>query len=130
MGDIGPSINERLNPGSGSDAPRISGGDGFTVEPGVLKQIAEAAGDIQERTLKDGVHAEDYTNAAAAALKGENFDLGGALEKAFRTWQSQIDTLAQACAHIEGSLAAAAGEYEKTDAETELSMAEISEYFE
>lgn len=125
---MGPSINERLNPGSSGDAP--SGSGEFTVEPAVLKQISGAAGDIQERTLKDGMHAEDCSNAASAALKSESFDLGGALAKAVQTWQSQIDTLAQACAHIESSLVAAADGYERADTRSEMTMAEIAKHFE
>jgi hypothetical protein len=107
-----------------------NGSDGITVDPAALMVIANAAGDLQQRTLKDGMHAEDDTEAAARAFKNESFDLGGALAKALEAWESQIDTLALACTKIERSLGVAAGEYEKVDTANEMTMAEIGKNFE
>ncbi|UJW31083.1 hypothetical protein L3Q67_38805 [Saccharothrix sp. AJ9571] len=106
------------------------GNTGHEVNPAALKQGSGAAAEVREQLGKDGRIPDETTQTAARTLGAENFQLGTALKHTGELWYSQITTLHQACHKIEQSLAAGAGGYQLNEDKTELSMAEIAEFFE
>ncbi|GAA4857832.1 type VII secretion target [Saccharopolyspora cebuensis] len=121
-------IFDRLNPGS--EPPAGGGGGEIQVDPAKLTQISGAAEDVAGGVRSDGTHAEEGSGAASRALGGADFALGDALAKTSETWGTQIGTLELACTKIADSLAATAKDHEYTEAENEMSMAEIAQHFE
>jgi uncharacterized protein YukE len=103
--------------------------DGFDVDPAVLKTASEAAAELMDRLLKDGRIVDDSNNAAAGALSQNHFQLGRSLKKTADLWYQQMTTLIQATHKIEQALAANAGDYRLVEDKSEMSMSDISRYF-
>lgn len=89
----------RLDPGGGGGAPT---GD-LRVSQKDLAAVGDEAFKLYQRLDKDGDHAKASSQKAGNALK-EDFSLGGALGDVAETWNSQVNTLLQSCAHISNHL--------------------------
>ncbi|WP_330331401.1 hypothetical protein OHS33_17750 [Streptomyces sp. NBC_00536] len=80
-----------------------------------LAAVGDAAFKLHQRLNTDGDHAKASTYEAAGSLK-QGFALGGALSTVADKWNTQVNTLLEACAHISNHLdytqnAHAEGEY-------------------
>ncbi|MFE2640923.1 hypothetical protein ACFXKX_39025 [Streptomyces scopuliridis] len=116
--DTGPT-------GSGSGAADLS------VNQDNLGRIGGAAYDLYGRLKADGGHARTSTSDAAAALSVSGFETGPAMRTVHNTWNSQLKTLVEACAHISNHLDYSAAQHAKDeeDIKTSLSVSRISGYF-
>lgn len=118
---------------------RLDGGGGGTsglsVRADDLGLVGNNAFELRDRLDKDGKHALKSTEAAATALKSDNFRTGPALKTLHDTWESQVKTLLDACAHISDHLDYSIAQHGKDEADisqsfTGLSASRISEFFE
>ncbi|MDJ0382323.1 hypothetical protein [Streptomyces sp. G-G2] len=87
-----------------------------------LGDIGHAAFGLFNGLASGGKHANAASESAGATLKGDGFGTGDALTEVNRTWETQVKTLLQACAHISNHL-----DYTKasTKAEDERIMAQL-----
>ena len=101
-----PSAHMQLNqtpdgsyrPGRGGSAV----GD-LQVDQKDLAAIGDEAYKLYRRLEKDGDHARVSTETAKASLSGD-FELGPALGHVADSWQKQLKTVLDACAHISNHL--------------------------
>lgn len=88
--------------------PGDQGGDGtqgdLVVGHKDLEAVGKAAHDLFVDFMTYSGHARVASEAAAGGLKGEGFDLGGALEHVTQRWSKQSKTLLDACAQISNHL--------------------------
>lgn len=114
-------------------APAGPGGSGadLRVRQDKLGEIGGAAYDLHRRLQTDGNHAKASTSEAATMMTTNNFQTGAALRTVHDTWDSQLRTLINACAHISNHLDYSAATHAKDDEEVKasLSVSKISEYF-
>lgn len=68
-----------------------------------LAAIGDQAYKLYQRLDKDGDHAKASSQKAANGLKSD-FEVAGALGHVAETWNSQVNTLLQSCAHISNHL--------------------------
>ncbi|MFJ2741236.1 hypothetical protein ACIO3O_16395 [Streptomyces sp. NPDC087440] len=85
------------------------GGRGKDLEydPKALAAIGEQAFRLHQRVGKEGRGPIAATVAAARDLTGQEFALGGALQRVQERWGQQVRSLADACGHISNGLDAA-----------------------
>ncbi|WP_234433475.1 hypothetical protein [Streptomyces sp. NRRL WC-3549] len=95
----------RLNQagGTGGSAPGAGTAD-YVVPDDELGDIGHAAYGLFNGLESAGKHANTASRTAGTSLKGEGFDLGAAFTEVNRTWETQVKTLLQACAHISNHL--------------------------
>jgi hypothetical protein len=92
-------LNQHMaDPGGSGDVP----GD-LAVAQRDLAAIGDQAFKLYQRLNKDGDHAKASTEKAAGELKPD-FALSGALSTLADKWNSQVDSLLQACGHISNHL--------------------------
>ncbi|MFD8923338.1 hypothetical protein CU044_3042 [Streptomyces sp. L-9-10] len=129
------SARMRLNQLPGDPGPTGGGSGGGAADLSVnrdsLGRIGSAAYDLHGRLTADGGHARTSTSGAAAALSVSGFETGPAMRKVHDTWNSQLKTLVDACAHISNHLDYSAAQHAKDDQDirTSLGVSRISEYF-
>ncbi|MCX5203825.1 hypothetical protein OG897_20505 [Streptomyces sp. NBC_00237] len=102
----GGSGGMRLNsaPGGGGGG----GGDGdLRVSQQELAAIGGHAFQLFQRLGKEGRGPVAATLAAARDLSGQEFALGGALQRVQERWGQQVRSLVDACGHISNGLDAA-----------------------
>ncbi|RDG38596.1 hypothetical protein [Streptomyces corynorhini] len=117
-------------PASGGTAPAPD----YVVQRDDLGAIGHDAFLLFNGMESGGKHAKVESEAAAAALKAENFAMGAALATVNKTWETQVKSLMQACAHISNHLDYTAKSSKQDDEwiETDLkriSVSKLSEYF-
>ncbi|WP_432121596.1 hypothetical protein [Streptomyces sp. S1] len=95
----------RLNQagGTGGSTPAKGSAD-YVVEDDDLGAIGHAAYGLFNGLRAGGKHADAASETAASGLKGDGFDAGAALSEVNKTWETQVRTLLQACAHISNHL--------------------------
>ncbi|MCX5151777.1 hypothetical protein OHB36_34360 [Streptomyces sp. NBC_00320] len=86
----------------GSTPP--SGSADYVVEDDDLGEIGHAAHGLFDGLEPAGKHANAASESAGSSLKGDGFDAGAALSEVNKTWETQVKTLLQACAHISNHL--------------------------
>ncbi|TLQ42617.1 hypothetical protein [Streptomyces marianii] len=95
----------RLNQagGTGGSTPAKGSAD-YVIEDDDLGAIGHAAYGLFNGLQAGGKHAGAASETAASGLKGDGFDAGAALSEVNGTWETQVRTLLQACAHISNHL--------------------------
>jgi hypothetical protein len=125
-----PGVHMRLN--RVPDEPSGAGGNAdLSVNQDKLGAIGGAANDLYTRLKTDGDTARASTAEAASGLTVSGFRTGSAVQTVHDTWNSQLKTLLDACAHISNHLDYSVAQHAKDDAEISTSMAVsvISDYF-
>lgn len=107
----------------------------LSVRSDDLGRVGNDAFGLRDRLGRDGKHAQKSTEEAATALKSDNFRTGRALKTVHDTWDNQVKTLMDACAHISDHLDYTIAQHAKDEADisqsfTGLSVSRISEFFE
>lgn len=74
------------------------------VEDDDLGAVGHAANGLFSGLEPAGKHASAASESAGSSLKGDGFDTGAALSEVNKTWETQVKTLLQACAHISNHL--------------------------
>ncbi|MFE4590282.1 hypothetical protein [Streptomyces laurentii] len=99
------AVAMRLNQadGTGGSTPAKGSAD-YVVEDDDLGDIGHAAYGLFNGLQSGGKHAGAASETAAGSLKGDGFDAGAALGEVNKTWETQVKTLLQACAHISNHL--------------------------
>ncbi|QXE36630.1 hypothetical protein KQY30_22815 [Streptomyces sp. GMY02] len=92
----------QLNTLDGGGGGPIPEGD-LAVSQDDLARIGDEAFKLYRRLDTDGDHAKASSYEAATSLK-DDFAIGGALSTVTDKWNSQVDTLLAACAHISNHL--------------------------
>ncbi|PJE94171.1 hypothetical protein CUT44_28175 [Streptomyces carminius] len=91
----------RLNPHNGGGGG--SQGD-LTVEQDDLGLVGREAHKLYTGLKAHGRHPVSASKTAATQLTGDNLSSGAALAKVAETWETQVDTLLESCAHISNHL--------------------------
>lgn len=97
-------LNQLPDAGGGSTAPPAKGSADYVVEDDDLGDIGHAAHGLFTGLEPAGKHANTASETAGTSLKGDGFDSGAALTEVNKTWETQVKTLLQACAHISNHL--------------------------
>ncbi|WP_019890928.1 hypothetical protein [Streptomyces purpureus] len=88
---------------TGGSVPK-PGSASYVVEDDELGDIGHAAYGLFNGLEPGGKHAAAASETAGTSLKGDGFDSGAALTEVNQTWEKQVKTLLQACAHISNHL--------------------------
>lgn len=101
----GAAVAMRLNKadGTGGSSPKPGSAD-YVVEDDELGDIGHAAHGLFSGLESGGKHASAASETAGTSLKGNGFTSGTALTEVNETWETQVKTLLQACAHISNHL--------------------------
>ncbi|MYU34586.1 hypothetical protein GTW52_15975 [Streptomyces sp. SID8358] len=104
-GELKAAAATRLNQvsatgGSGS----TKGPADYAVPDDELGDIGHAAFGLFNGLEPTGKHAKVASETAGTSLKGDGFDTGAAFTEVIGTWERQVKTLLQACAHISNHL--------------------------
>ncbi|MFC7793088.1 hypothetical protein [Streptomyces cinereoruber] len=97
-------VTMRLNQADGGGPAPAKGSADYVVEDDDLGEIGHAAFGLFNGLESGGKHANAGSEAAGTSLKGDGFDCGAALSEVNETWERQVKTLLQACAHISNHL--------------------------
>ncbi|WP_158104793.1 hypothetical protein, partial [Streptomyces milbemycinicus] len=81
-----------------------------------LGRVGHAAYELHGGLRAAGGHAKATSKAAGTDLTTDHFATGAALTKVADTWQSQVDTLLEACARISNHLDYSTKRYGDEDA--------------
>ncbi|MEV3992871.1 hypothetical protein AB0J57_28585 [Streptomyces sp. NPDC049837] len=121
------SAGTRLNQADGAGS---SGNVDLAVNQDKLGWIGHAAYELHTRLKTDGNHARASTSEAATMMTVNGFQTGAAMRTVHDTWNSQLKTLLDACAHISNHLDYSASSQAKVDQDIEasLSVSKINEY--
>ncbi|MFB6984685.1 hypothetical protein ACFC0C_00435 [Streptomyces sp. NPDC056178] len=99
------AVAMRLNQaGSTGGSTPAKGSADYVVVDDELGDIGHAAYGLFNGLESGGKHASAASETAGTSLKGDGFDSGAALSEVNRTWETQVKTLLQACAHISNHL--------------------------
>ncbi|MEU9719077.1 hypothetical protein [Streptomyces sp. NPDC047976] len=93
------NISTRLNQSAATAAPAD-----LALNQDHIGAIGSEAHKLHSRLQADGRHAATASAEAASALSREGFGSGAALARANTRWESQVKTLAAACAQISNGL--------------------------
>ncbi|RPK43429.1 MULTISPECIES: hypothetical protein [unclassified Streptomyces] len=95
----------RLNSAGDSGGPGAEKGSAdYVVPDDELGHIGHAAFGLFDGLESTGKHAKAASETAGTSLKGDGFDTGAAFTEVIGTWETQVKTLLQACAHISNHL--------------------------
>lgn len=89
--------------GDGGSKPKPGSAD-YVVEDDELGDIGHDAFGLFNGLESGGKHAAAASETAGSSLTGDGFVTGAALTEVKRTWETQVKTLLQACAHISNHL--------------------------
>ncbi|WP_327367700.1 hypothetical protein [Streptomyces sp. NBC_01217] len=99
------AVAMRLNQaGSTGGSTPAKGSADYVVADDELGGIGHAAYGLFNGLEPGGKHANAASETAGTSLKGDGFETGAALAEVNRTWETQVKTLLQACAHISNHL--------------------------
>ncbi|WP_370412843.1 hypothetical protein [Streptomyces fradiae] len=101
---VATRLNQLPDAGGGHAAPAAKGSADYVVEDDDLGEIGHAAYGLFNGLQTGGKHADTASETAGTSLKGDGFDSGAALTEVNKTWETQVKTLLQACAHISNHL--------------------------
>ncbi|MFH9138885.1 hypothetical protein [Streptomyces sp. NPDC017524] len=94
----------RLNQVGGAGGSGPKGSADFVVKDDELGSIGHAAFDLFNGLEPAGKHAKAASDTAGKSLKGDGFETGTAFTEVIGTWEKQVKSLLQACAHISNHL--------------------------
>ncbi|MEV5853293.1 hypothetical protein [Streptomyces anulatus] len=94
----------RLNQVGGSGGSGPKGSADYVVNDDELGGIGSAAFKLFNGLEPTGKHAKAASETAGTGLKSDGFDTGAAFTEVIETWDKQVKTLLQACAHISNHL--------------------------
>ncbi|WP_431772850.1 hypothetical protein [Streptomyces cucumeris] len=99
-------VRTQLNQTKNSSGHGKSGGaDGdLVVRDGQLGKIGEMGRDLRGRLSTYGDHARQNTFDASIELFNDGLDTGSALTELHDAWNTKLQTLKEACAHISNHL--------------------------
>lgn len=102
----------------------------LSVNQDKLGEIGSAAYALHGRLRSDGGHARASTSEAAAMMTVNSFQTGAAMRIVHDTWNSQLNTLLDACANISDHLdySAASHAREEEEITAALAVSAINEY--
>ncbi|MEU6759385.1 hypothetical protein [Streptomyces sp. NPDC046685] len=98
------AVTMRLNQAGSTGGSGPKGSADYVVEDDDLGEIGHAAKGLFDGLEPAGKHANAASESAGSSLKGDGFDTGAALSEVNKTWETQVKTLLQACAHISNHL--------------------------
>ncbi|OKK07598.1 hypothetical protein AMK26_00415 [Streptomyces sp. CB03234] len=121
------TVGTRLNQVGGAGG---SSNVDLAVNQDKLGWIGHAAYELHSRLRSDGNHARASTSEAATMMTVNGFQTGAAMRTVHDTWNSQLNTLLDACAHISNHLDYSASSQAKVDQDiaASLSVSKINEY--
>ncbi|MFE7425704.1 MULTISPECIES: hypothetical protein [unclassified Streptomyces] len=90
--------------GGGGGSTSGKGSADYVVVDDELGDIGHAAYGLFNGLESGGKHAQAASETAGTSLKGDGFDSGAAFAEVTKTWETQVKTLLQACAHISNHL--------------------------
>ncbi|WP_410537690.1 hypothetical protein [Streptomyces sp. KL2] len=115
------------------------GQGGLTVKQDDLGLVGRAAHGLHTGLKADGKLPVTASKAAGTELTGDNFTSGAALTKVAETWETQVGTLMESCAHISNHLDFSSRSYGAEEEKIETAMRDqqgrlmntsrISEYY-
>ncbi|MCF6523391.1 hypothetical protein [Streptomyces sp. JJ36] len=107
-----------------NQAPAEGGGGGadLAVHDDQLGKLGNMAYDLRERLRVHGDHARPSTHQAAVDLFNDGLDTGSALTELHDAWNTQVQTLKEACAHISNHLDYSRAEHAKDEADIATGM--------
>ncbi|MFB7269895.1 hypothetical protein [Streptomyces sp. NPDC056244] len=102
----------------------------LSVNQDKLGEIGSAAYALHGRLRSDGGHARASTSEAATMMTVNSFQTGAAMRTVHDTWDSQLNTLLDACANISNHLdySAASHAREEEEITAALAVSAINEY--
>lgn len=103
-GSLKAAAAMRLNQVGGSGGSGPKGSADYVVNDDELGGIGSAAFKLFNGLEPTGKHAKAASETAGTSLKGDGFDSGAAFTEVIETWDKQVKTLLQACAHISNHL--------------------------
>ncbi|MFH9295705.1 hypothetical protein [Streptomyces sp. NPDC017520] len=104
-GQLKAAAAMRLNSaGDSGGSGAAKGSADYVVSDDELGDIGHAAFGLFNGLESTGKHAKVASETAGTSLKGDGFDTGAAFTEVIGTWETQVKTLLQACAHISNHL--------------------------
>ncbi|MFI6347800.1 hypothetical protein [Streptomyces sp. NPDC050560] len=111
----------------------------LVVHDDELGKLGNMAHNLRDRLSVEGDYARPSTFDASVQLSNDGLDTGAALTALHDAWNSQLNTLKEACAHISNHLDFTRGVHGKDDAAIQtgvkdaaghlMTPSRISEYF-
>jgi hypothetical protein len=103
-GELKAAAAMRLNQANGTGGSGPKGSADYVVSDDELGGIGHAAFNLFNGLEPTGKHAKAASETAGKGLKGDGFDTGAAFTEVIQTWEKQVKSLLQACAHISNHL--------------------------
>jgi hypothetical protein len=100
-GAEGEPARTRLNKAAPGDG---GGGSDLIVHDNELGALGNMAREVRQRLSTDGDHARPATFDAAISLTNDGMTMGTALTELHDAWNTKLNTLLTACAHISNHL--------------------------
>ncbi|MEU2130048.1 hypothetical protein [Streptomyces sp. NPDC018352] len=115
-----------------TEGPGAGPSDGdLVIHDDELGRIGHFAYQLHNNLKADGKHARTTSEAAGTSLSSDGFEMGKALTAASKTWDKQVGTLVDSCAHISNHL-----DYSKTSKKkdddwvaAQVSASKIADYY-
>ncbi|MFF4233774.1 hypothetical protein [Streptomyces sp. NPDC001820] len=115
------------------------GGSDLVVHDDELGKLGNMAYDLREKFRVDADHARPSTFTASIDLFNDGLDMGSALTELHDAWNTQQQTLKEACAHISNHFDFSRAQHAKDDVRIQtgmrnaagdlLTVSRINEYF-
>ncbi|MEU9675332.1 MULTISPECIES: hypothetical protein [Streptomyces] len=103
-GELKAAAAMRLNQAGGTDGSGPKGLVDLVVKDDELGGIGHAAFGLFNKLEPTGKHAKTASETASKGLTGDGFTTGAAFTEVIGTWEKQVKSLLQACAHISNHL--------------------------
>ncbi len=103
-GELKAAAAVRLNQAGGADGSGPKGLVDLVVKDDELGGIGHAAFGLFNKLEPTGKHAKTASETASKGLTGDGFTTGAAFTEVIGTWEKQVKSLLQACAHISNHL--------------------------
>ncbi|OLO32959.1 hypothetical protein PZ61_0222260 [Streptomyces sp. MNU77] len=103
-GELKAAAAMRLNQAGGTGGSGPKGSADFVVKDDELGGIGHAAFGLFNKLEPTGKHAKTASETASKGLTGDGFTTGAAFTEVIGTWEKQVKSLLQACAHISNHL--------------------------
>ncbi|MFH9499479.1 hypothetical protein [Streptomyces globisporus] len=103
-GELKAAAAMRLSQVGGAGGSGPEGSADFVVKDDELGGIGHAAFGLCNNLEPTGKHAKTASETAGKGLTGDGFATGAAFTEVIGTWEKQVKSLLQACAHISNHL--------------------------
>lgn len=91
----------------------MSGGEGFSCKPDVLREVAETADSLGQDIVDDASYTAEGSSAASGAHSG--WLLAAALDEVQSVWEHNMTSFGEQVSDVAGRLRASARTYEDSD---------------